>query len=188
MSSRTKFPIEDLEAIEDAYESVVNVDDFNPMLIALQKKIGVDVQRKARTPKKRVKRVSKNKKYTNVRIPKNKELQAVSLLKQGYSVREIERKVGIADETVRKVRINNHLSLIPMFKFKIDDVYLTSLSCLSHWGIKADCSNRAKRLTRDMQLSFSIIKLHWGELPINAKYMLVDDDTIYTKDTKDFIG
>lgn len=184
--SRVRFPIEDLEAIEAKYDSVTNVDDYNPMLIALQKKIGVDVTHKAYMPKKHTKNPQKI--YTHVNLPEGEELYIKSLLKQGYNAVEISKKTKVSKDTIRRIRMKHNLCLIPLFKFQANDIYLTSLSCLMHWNIKVNYYNRAEKLTKDAGLKFGTVKVHWGELPIGTKYMLSDDTTIYTKDTMDYYG
>lgn len=184
--TRVRFPIEDLEAIEAKYDSVTNVDDYNPMLIALQKKIGVDVTHKAYMPKKHTKKPQKI--YTHVNLPEGEELYIKSLLKQGYNAVEISKKTKVSKDTIRRIRMKHNLCLIPLFKFQVNDIYLTSLSCLMHWNIKVNYYNRAEKLTKDAGLKFSTVKVHWGEMPIGTKYMLSDDTTIYTKDTVDYYG
>lgn len=183
---RVKFPIEDLDAIEDKYGSVTNVDDYNPMLIALQKKIGVDITHKAKMAKKPPKKPQNF--YHNVHLPKEKEQYIKSLIIQGYSGNEIAKIAKVGKTCANKIRLKYNLCLVPLFKFKVNDIYLASLSCLLHWNIKADCSNRAKKLTKDTELQFSNVKVHWGEIPLGSKYMLPNDTTIYTKDTVDYYG
>lgn len=165
------FPWKELHALENKCGTAA-VSDDNPMLIELHKKLGV------KTVKKR-----KSKKAVKLKkIPPDNELEIVNLIKDGYSFREIAKKSSFSRVIITRIAKNHGLEVKVPFKYKFNNVYLSSLDNLKHWDIDAKNTIVAKRRIRELDGEFISQKYHWGDLSQGDQYMLAGNDTeVFTK-------
>lgn len=172
-----KFPLKDLQAIEAKY-GTADIPNDNPMMVALHKELGVTHPVEIKKSK------SANKKDSHPYLQyfkRDYENDIIKLINDGYTIKEVCRKLRHSPSTVRSIVKHYHLYTYRVFTLKADDIYLTSFHNLMHWNIKATNLRQAKIKVKQQQIELYTIKLHLCDLPKGSKYMLDNDLTVYQK-------
>ncbi|MDF7683503.1 hypothetical protein PT287_08325 [Lactobacillus sp. ESL0679] len=159
----TAIPYDLIHKIEAKYGTLA-IPDSEPLMIELHRVTGVKV-RKQRNPRKVCPYKYKPHYYDD---------QIVQLIKDGYSIGETASITGHARQTVNLIIDHYHLKLKQPFICQYQSVYLSSLSNLAYWGIKARSTESAKRRTHG---EIMVKKFHWCDIPIGGKYMINGNDT-----------
>lgn len=156
-------PYDLIHEIEAKY-GTLDIPDSNPLMIKLHKVMGVTVRKQCHP----------RKKYLYCYRPHYYDDQIVRLIKDGYSIGETASISGHARQTVNLIIDHYHLRLRLPFIYQYQGVYLSSLSNLAYWGIKARSTESAKRKTYG---EITVKKFHWCDIPTGGRYMISGNNT-----------
>lgn len=156
-------PYDLIHEIEAKY-GTLDIPDSNPLMIKLHRVTGSKI-RKQRNPRKV---------YMYKYRPHFYDDRIIQLIKDGYSIGETASIAGHARQTVNLIINHYHLTLKQPFICQYQGVYLSSLSNLSYWNIKARSTEAAKRKTHG---EIMVKKFHWCDVPTGGKYMINGNDT-----------
>lgn len=167
----SSIPYELIHEIEDKYGSL-SVPDDNPLLARLHRKTrGIIPTRKRSKTSKTVVRPYR---------PNSFDYEVIDLIRKGYSATEVVQATGHARQTIKLIVGYYHLKYRQAFTYRYKEVYLSGLSNLKYWNIKA-VSKDVAQLKTDNQIISK--RYHWCDLPKGAKYMIKDNNTeIFVKE------
>lgn len=173
-----RFPIEELLKLEAKYETVNNLDDTSPELLALQKKIRGKTRSKNKVAKRK-------RKLTLEDIVKKNELKnkVADAINYGYSMNMIVKKVHVGKPFIHKVMEEYNLKIKDSFLYTCEGIHIQSTDNFQYWGLNGKSYRALNIQCKRNNLSLTRDKLYWGDLPSGSKYMLIGDNSnVYVKE------
>lgn len=148
----SKEAYDDLHFLEEKYGSIARVPENEPHFVKLKEMM--DQEHTA-----------------------SRGMNALKMLQDGFTEYEAAIDVGLTVNYVKKLRQSHHIPIVPKFNYIVNDTYFASREAIAKYY---EVSNyRVFEFLRIKDLKIVMCKMHWKDIPINARYVV--DKRVYVK-------